>query len=50
MLEPIKEYVVKQAGCLEEITKLIEQGYEVANGPNGTIFKKRIQIPWRLTV
>ena len=50
MFEPIKEYVVKQVGCLEEITKLIEQGYEVANGPNGTIFKKRIQIPWRLTV
>ena len=50
MLEPIKEYIVKQADSPEEITKLIEQGFEAANGPNATIFKKRIPIPWRLTV
>jgi tRNA uridine 5-carbamoylmethylation protein Kti12 len=50
MLEPIKEYMVKQAGSVEETIKLLEQGFEFANGPNGTILKKRVPIPWRLTV
>jgi hypothetical protein len=50
MLEPVKEYIVKQTGSLEETVKLLEQGFEFANGPNGTILKKKVPMPWRLTV
>jgi hypothetical protein len=50
MLEPIKEYIVRQADSAEEAIKLLEQGFEVASGPNGTILKKRVPIPWRLSV
>ncbi|MEM3706020.1 MAG: HNH endonuclease signature motif containing protein [Candidatus Bathyarchaeia archaeon] len=48
LLEPIKEYIVKPAGSLEEIKQLIEQGYEVVGSPDIKFLKKRVPIPWRL--
>jgi len=45
LLEPIKEYSVRQAISSDELLNLIEQGYEVVCDG---VLRKRIIIPWRL--
>lgn len=46
LIEPIKEYVVKQPGSDEEAVRLIEQGFEPVGGSG--LYRKRVAIPWRL--